>query len=311
MAQSSWPDPANGRVVTERQYELLAARFSDNGLYWQPGDAAPIYADGTGGRVVKVRADIYGSVRGYGWQSGSTGDTLAVAANATGATRQDRVVLRLTRADWTVRMAVKTGGTTLPPLTRDTGDSGVFEEHVAAVAVPNGATSLTAGTVTARPTAVGSRIRPQYSTDRTPNPNLGDIAFDSDLGQWIGWSGSAWKLIGTEDSGDVAITRGAKWRADGPNLVRSVGSTVSIDLNLLFGEALNEVISRGSVNDLLVATIPAAFRPSRYKFFLVSTGGAGETVRLQVQTDGKITAFQASDDLNWNQALRATLTYIR
>lgn len=310
MAQSSWPDPANGRVVTERQYELLAARFSDNGLYWQPGDAAPIYADGTGGLVVKVRADIYGSVRGYGWQSSSTGDTLPVAANATGATRQDRVVLRLTRSDWRVRMVVKTGGTTLPGLTRDLGDSGVFEEHVGVVAVPNGATSLTAGTVTARPTAVGRRIRPQYSTDRNPAPGLGEIDYDSDTGQWVGWNGSTWKLVGTEDSGDVAITRGPKWRPDGPCLVRSVGSVVSIDLNYLFGEALNEVISRGSISDLLVATIPAAFRPSRYKFFIVSTGGA-ENARLQVQTDGKITMFQATDDLNYNQALRATLTYIK
>jgi hypothetical protein len=36
MAEASWPDPADGRVVDERQYELLAARFSDDGLYWQP-----------------------------------------------------------------------------------------------------------------------------------------------------------------------------------------------------------------------------------------------------------------------------------
>lgn len=311
MAQASWPDPANGRVVTERQYELLAARFSDNGLYWQPGDAAPVYADGTGGRVVKVRAGIYGSLRGFGWESGTTGDTLAVAPNATGATRLDRVVLRLTRADWTVRMAVKTGGTTLPPLSRDTGDSGVFEEHVASVAVPNGATSLTAGAVTARPTAAGSRIRPQYSTDRNPAPGLGDIAFDSDTGLWVGWNGSEWKPIGAEDSGYVAVTRGPKWRSAGDNVVRAVGSTVDVELNLAFGEAVNEVISRSSIDDLLVATVPAAFRPSRYKFFLVSTGGSGESARLQVQPDGKITMFQATDDLNYNQALRATLTYVR
>lgn len=311
MAQASWPDPANGRVVTERQYELLAARFSDNGLYWQPGDTAPVYADGTGGRVVKVRSNIYGSLRGFGWESGSTGDTLAVAANATGATRQDRVVLRLTRADWTIRMAVKTGGTTLPSLTRDTGDSGVFEEHVAAVAVPNGATSLTAGTVTARPTATGSRIRPQYSTERNSAPVLGEIDYDFDTGQWVGWTGAAWEPVGAEDTGDVAVTRGPKWRSAGDNVVRAVGPVVDVELNLAFGEALNEVISRGSIDDLLVATIPAAFRPSRYKFFLVSTGGSGENARLQVQTDGKITMFQATDDLNWNQTLRATLTYIK
>lgn len=309
MAESSWPDPADGRVVTERQYELLSARYSDDGVYWQPSDPGPVYGDGSGGLVVHVRPDVYGSVRGFGWTSGSEATTLAITPNATGALRVDRVVLRLSRSDWTVRLVVKTGVTSPSDLTRDMGGSGVFETHVAWVAVDPGASSIAANKVTAWPTAVGSRVRAQYSADRNPKPRLGEIAFDYDLGQWSGWTGSAWKSIGADDTGDVAVTLGPKWRPDGSNLVRKVGLVVNVDLNLLFGELVNEVIFKANVSNLLVGTIPATFRPPRNKYCVAGLSGGGQ-VRLQAQPDGKITAWHSSEDLNYRQSMRASWSWL-
>src|SRR5690606_27759133 len=124
MAESSWPDPATSRSGPEGQSGQLAARFSADGLYWQPGDLEPGYGDGTGGLVVHVRPNLLGSVRGSGWTSGPSPGTLAIAPNNSGATRTDRVVLRLDRSDWTVRLAVNTGVSTL---TRDLGDTGKYE----------------------------------------------------------------------------------------------------------------------------------------------------------------------------------------
>lgn len=311
MTQSSWPDPANGRVVTERQYELLAARFSDNGLYWQPGDAAPVYADGTGGLVVKVRANIYGSLRGYGWESGTTGDTLAVAANATGATRQDRVVLRLTRSDWTVRMAVKTGGATLPGLTRDTGDSGVFEEHVGVVAVPNGAASLTAGTVTARPTAVGSRTRPQYSTDRNPAPVLGEIDYDSDTGLWVGWTGLTWaRLVPAPPAeSEDAIDLATKWpSASGINTARRYGPVISINLNVTRAV---DTFQGTDPNGSPLGTVPSLYRPTGYGRWFNAHITPNNYGRVRVETDGGIWLDNTTGPVTVGRILRATLTYLR
>jgi hypothetical protein len=309
MPQSSWPDPANGRVVTEAQFEILGARMTEDGLYWKPGDQKPVDADGTGGLVVKLPGGLNGQVRGFAWTSGE-GDTLTVAPNSTGQNRLDRVVLRLDRTNWTVRAVVKTGGTSLPPVTRNAAAGGVWEVHLAEVTVPNGATALTTDRVVARPVAVGSRVRVQWSTNRNPSPLQGEIAYEVDTGRWVGWNGTAWVSLGLDDIGDTALALGPKWKPDGSNLVTKSGRMVDIELNLIFGEVKDEVIFKGNVKGLLIATLPSnKFFPTRNKYTLGSLSSGG-TVDIQVQPDGKITAWRASENLDDGQTFRATVTYL-
>ncbi|MEU0458654.1 hypothetical protein ABZ322_38100, partial [Streptomyces sp. NPDC006129] len=151
--------------MTDVEYERLAARFSDNGVYGTPADAA-VVSPGVGLNVT-VRAGVYASVRGHGWTSGADGDTLPIAANSSGQTRIDRIVLRLTRADWTVRAVVKQGtpGAGVPSLSQSTGDTGTYEVPLAEARLLSGATSVT---VTRKELYVGTRVRPCTSSTRNP-----------------------------------------------------------------------------------------------------------------------------------------------
>lgn len=287
MAEASWPDPADGRVVDERQYELLAARFSDDGLYWQPGDPAPVYADGTGGLVVHVRAGLFGCVRGFGWTSGDSETDLAIVANNSGSTRTDRVVLRLDRSDWTVRLAVKQGVTSPGDLTRDAGDTGVWETHVAWVTVPNAASSILANQVVSRPTSIGSRIRPQHSADRDPKPHLGQVAYDSDTGAWVGWNGSSWRTL-LEDTGWVSLSPAnpSNW-SNHTCRVRRVNGIVYYEVNVRREGSALSTSTADSAAGSHILTLPAGFRPSLVMAQAVTLSG-GIVARLRIYPSGEL-----------------------
>ncbi|MFJ7100197.1 hypothetical protein [Streptomyces albogriseolus] len=220
MAQASWPDPADSRVVTDVQHEKLAARYSDDGVYGNPGDAAVVTAGV--GLTVLVRAGVYGSLRGHGWTSGTTGDTLPVDANSSGQTRIDRVVLRLDRSTWTVRAVVKPGtpGAGAPALTQATGDTGLYEIPLADVTVLNGAAAVT---VTRRELWVGSRVRPCTSSSRNPLPNVGEMCLETDTGTVRMWDGTTWAVLRKTDAtvnADVTLTA---WTATGASVMERRG----------------------------------------------------------------------------------------
>jgi hypothetical protein len=195
VAQQSWPSPAhNSRAVTDSEYEVLTARSVYSGVVGHPQDAAVVSA-GTGLTVV-VRNNVYGNVRGFAWYSGTTDETLPIAANSSGSTRIDRVVLRLDRSNWTVRPAVKPGtpGSGTPPsLTTDGIGVGVYEITLARVIVPTGATSVT---VTREELYIGSRIRACTSTTRPVGVTvLGEVCYETDTGCLRVWTGTAWSLV--------------------------------------------------------------------------------------------------------------------
>lgn len=313
MAETSGPfdpaDPENpqpSEVLTESAWELLTQHLLD-GVVGVPGDTGlQASASGSTARGIDLTTGK-ALVRGH-WYDNSSVKTLTSAANAASANRIDRAVLRLDRSANTVtaELLQGTAGAGTPALT-DTAT--VTDRPLWRWTISPGATA--ASGITDERQWLGSLIRPCTSTNRPTGARTGQIIYEVDTGRYVGWTGAAWKSLGTEDSGDVAASLGVKWRSAGPNTARAVGSTVSVDLNVAFGQAVNEVMFQRNIDDLHVVTVGAAFRPSRYKFFLVSTGGSGETARLQVQTDGKITMFQASHDLNYGQILRATLTYLK
>ncbi len=151
MAETSWPTTAGSRIVDDAQYEHLAWAWGRaDGILGNPGDTAVVYGDSSG-RQVKVRSGKRGHVRGRGWYSGTSDNTITIAANASGSTRIDVIVLRLTRSTWAVTAAVIAGtpGAGTPAITQDAtgGTTGVWEVPLAVVTVANGAATISAGNV--------------------------------------------------------------------------------------------------------------------------------------------------------------------
>src|SRR5690606_5262411 len=142
MAEASWPDPADGRVVTEWQYEQPAARFSAAGPDGTAFSRAPVVAGP--GMPGLVPAGQRASVRGCERERAASDVPLAIASNASGSTRTDWVVLRLDRSDWRVRGAIRQGspGSGPPSLVQQPGPTGVYEIPLARVRVTSGASSI-------------------------------------------------------------------------------------------------------------------------------------------------------------------------
>ncbi|MFI1723948.1 hypothetical protein, partial [Streptomyces sp. NPDC020489] len=185
--------------MTDVEYEKIAARFSDDGVYGDPSDTAVVSA-GTG-LTVNIRLGVEASVRGHAWTSGTSTVTLPVGANSTGTTRRDRVVLQLDRSTWNVRAKVIPGTVLLPSLTQQTGDTGVYEIPLANVTILNGAASVT---VTRAELYAGSRVRPCTSTTRNPQPRLGEVCVEMDTGTVRTWNGTSWAVLYSA-SGDIIV----------------------------------------------------------------------------------------------------------
>jgi hypothetical protein len=261
MAQSSWPDPAADRVVTDVQHELLAARFSDDGVYGNPLDPAVVTAGV--GLTVQIRADVVASVRGHGWTSGSTGDSLSVAANTSGATRIDRVVLRLSRSSWTVRAVVKQGTPGDGPPTLVTGDGfTTYEVLLANVTVLNGANSVTVGR---GERYVGSRIRPATSASLTdPNPRLADVKWQTDTKRLLLYDGDTDRTI-YSDSGQIDCGSPVlAWSSNAQHILQERNGSVHLRLGSWTRE--NGPLAAATESRLPVL-IPAAYRhPDRDQY---------------------------------------------
>lgn len=270
MAQDSWPSPAhNAREVTDAEYEKIASRFSDDGIYGSPADAAVVSAGA--GLSVDVRAEVRGSLRGHAWYSGATTVNLTIAANASGQTRVDRIVLRLDRSTWTVRAVVKQGtpGAGVPSLTQSVGDTGTYEIAIAEATLLSGAGTVT---VTRKELYVGTRHRACTSTTRNPVPHPGETCFETDTGRVRLWTGSAWVIV-FDDSGTIDIDTAV------PNWTVSVGSTLesrngSVHVRLGTWERTGATLP-GATNSRLPLLIPAAYRhPTRNQYAIAYITGA-------------------------------------
>jgi hypothetical protein len=149
VAESSWPSPSNSRLVGDDQYEKVALSYGPTGGV-VGGFTSPqlVYGDSTGMQV-KVAADRYALVRGHEWWSGSTIFTAAIGANASGSTRIDLVVLRLSRTTWDVNLTVIAGtpGSGAPSPVQNVGTTGSFDLPLALVTVASGASTVSAANV--------------------------------------------------------------------------------------------------------------------------------------------------------------------
>ncbi|MFG3660231.1 hypothetical protein [Streptomyces sp. NPDC047706] len=282
MAQDSWPSPSHAsRAVTDTEYEKMAARFSDDGVYGDPTDAA--VASAGVGLNVTVRAEARASVRGHAWYSGTTPVNLPVSANATGSTRTDWVVLRLDRSTWQVRAVIREGtaGAGAPALVQDTGDIGVFEVPLALVTVPAGASAVS---VTRAEQYVGTRLRPCTSTSRPAMPRRGDVCYEIDTGRLVLFNGSAWITV-YSDSGVINVSSAlSSW---------TVGITPVIwerngNVHFRLGE-FDRVGSSftGASDSRLPVLIPAGYRPTHHIYAVAYLTGS----RI-----GRVTVYAAGNE---------------
>ncbi|WP_171107466.1 hypothetical protein [Streptomyces sp. N502] len=259
MAQNSWPSPNyNARNVTDAEYEKLASRFSDDGVYGDPNDTAVVSAGV--GLSADVRAGVYASVRGHAWYSGTTTVNLPVSANASGSTRVDWVVLRLDRATWDVRATLREGtpGAGAPALVQDTGSTGVYEIPLAQVTILNGASVVS---VTRVEQYVGTRLRPCTSLSRPAMPRRGEVGYELDTGRLILYNGSAWITI-YSDSGVINCTSAlSSWNATITPVIWERNGNVHMRLGEF--QRVGSNFSAASDSRLPVL-IPAGYRPSHH-----------------------------------------------
>ncbi|NYV72993.1 hypothetical protein [Streptomyces sp. UH6] len=283
MAEASWPSPAyNDRSVTDAEYEALSARFSDDGIYGSPSDAAVVTA--AAGLNVQIAAGAQASVRGHYWTAGSTPFTLPVTSNSSGQTRYDMVVLRLDRSTWQVTAAVRQGtpGSSAPALVRDTGGTGLWEVPLAQVTVPNGAIAVT---VQRREMYVGARIRPATSSALPLFPHRGEQAFETDTGRLRMWTGSAWATVWAPTQSVTVDATVSGWATSVSSILDIATGTAHLRLGTW--ERTGGTVS-GATDTRLPVLIPSQYRdPTRSQYAVAYITGAKV---------GRLTIYAANSD---------------
>ena len=286
MAQTSYPLPGGGRIITDAEYERLVGQLVPSGWIGTVGDSAIVYGDSSG-MLVRVRANRQVHVRGFMWESGSSEFTKSIDTNTSGATRVDLVVVRLTRSTWAVTIEVRKGtpGAGAPAPVRDqTG--GVYEVPIATVTVANNASTISASAVysVAWMLAAGSIIR-CLSTYRPPHV-MGLPIYETNTGRfWIS-TGSIWALV-YEDTGWENLTVLSGWTKSptGGARVRKVGAQCTLEIDLFRSGA---TMKAGGSNTAM-AQLPAGFAPSgRGLIGIGSVNHVGGTVRFSVSTSGRV-----------------------
>ncbi|MFF8458515.1 hypothetical protein ACF06T_28755 [Streptomyces albidoflavus] len=286
MAEESWPHPGhNDRAVTDLEYEQLAARFSDDGVYGAPTDTPAVSAGP--GLAVTIRPGVQASIRGHAWNSGTTPLVLPVTPNTAGYTRYDRVVLRLSRADWTVQVLVRTGAPGFPsppPLVRSDGDTGSWDIPLATVTVLGNSASVT---VVRRELYVGARIRPCTSSNRPTVADVGDLAYEVDTGRLMVHTDTSggWAVLFERPAPVVIDSMPGAWNYD----VASVLEVQSGNVHLRLGAFIRmSGALPGATDSRLPVVIPAAYRHPTRNIYIpayITGGGFARLTAYSENTD--------------------------
>ncbi|MFG3710878.1 hypothetical protein [Micromonospora sp. NPDC047730] len=283
MASKSYPRPGyNSGSLTSVEHERLVHTSLPDGLGGHPNDPAPVIADGTGTRVVKVRAGLVVWLRGSYWESGPTDIALpSLEANTSGSPRIDMVVLRLDRSTYEIKEHVITGtpaaNPVAPALTFDTGNTGVYDFPLAEVRVNSGVTALPADTVTTRAWHLGEDGQIRCKTSTRPPGQVGRSVFDTEVGRWLVHNGTRW-LVAADDSGDLTLPLASGWAA-GFNTMRRVNGLVYVGVTI---QRKVRAIGTGLVT---FAQLPEGFRPTRPFEGVAFAPSSGEC-RVVINTNG-------------------------
>jgi hypothetical protein len=167
LTQEYWPFATGaGATVTEARWSAMAKQWMPDGVLAGYLNQLQVFADSTGMQV-KVRSGE-AHIQGHVFRSDAE-EILAVAANNSGSTRLDRVVVRLSWVAKTITIAVKTGTASLPALQQD---SSVWEISLAQISVANLASTIASGNVSDLRTLVSSGLSASATDPPTANAQV-------------------------------------------------------------------------------------------------------------------------------------------
>ncbi|TDC02274.1 hypothetical protein E1091_01100 [Micromonospora fluostatini] len=279
MVSFSYPNPDyNDGEVVEGEYERLMAPLTPDGLIGHPSDDPPVFTNGVGTRVVRIIRSRRAYVRGFIYDSGGTDLEVTLAANTSGTTRVDLVVLRLDRSTWRVREAVITGtpGQGAPsPL--DT--SAYFDFPLAAVTVAHNASTLAAGATKLLAWYVRSDGQILCTGDTRPPHDQGRIVYETTTNRWLLSTGTRWR-VQSEDTDWESLPLATGWSATINNLRRVDG----VAYLLASPQRTGGNIGTGPVT---LGNLPTGYHCSRVFEGLVNAPSSGDG-RIVVNPSGLV-----------------------
>lgn len=220
MAATTFPLPADGRPVSDAQWEQIGHGFMGSGWVGRPGDAAPVFADSTGPQV-KIRSGQIFYVQGHGYTTGSSDIIVGpFAANGAGSTRIDRVVLQLSRTTYGVTPVIiqgVAGSGSSPAYTQNSvfSGAGVWQIPLCSVSLAPGFTSVSSGNVTVEVQPAGDWWRPwgvmggrEYAST---NGEIGYVEGYGGAHQDGGAVAFHWPVMDIMTTGTVYLAKGRRY----------------------------------------------------------------------------------------------------
>ncbi|MEU0078575.1 hypothetical protein ABZY58_11815 [Micromonospora tulbaghiae] len=305
MASDSYPRPGyNSGIVTELLYERLVHAQAPDGLLGDPTDPALVFTDGVGTRMVRIRPNRLGLVRGFQYDSGPDEISFQLPANTSGATRYDLIVLRLNRATYRVQEAhiqgLPGGG---PPSPVQQTDSGFWDLPVAQVTVPNNANLLGGGAVTPLAWYIGPDGN-ILCTDKTRPPHAkGRTAYEVNTKRWILSDGaSKWTYV-LDDSGVMSLPLLENFAAAENNLQRRNGQAI-LTLKVRRTNA-----GFAAATETRVASLPDGFTPTFPAQSAALYWSGGSAAGLRVTAAGVYVVTPAGVAVNQNRSVDGQVTW--
>lgn len=301
MASESYPNSGhNSGAVSNLEHERLTHAQASDGLIGHPGDDPLVYADGTGTRLVKLRAEGLALVRGSQWYSGSSVINMpSLAANGSGQPRIDLVVLRLNRADYTVTEAAITGtpgaNPVAPSPTADIGSTGTWDMPVATVRVESGATAITSDKVKNVAWYINNDGQILCTASTRPSHHVGRSILETDTGRLYLSNGTSW-MRAVEDSGITAASVVSGYTAS--------HNTLHIRNGWVFSQltvSRNASMSAGVAYQ--VATVPAGYRPPYVVQSVAVVRATGVVAAISVDPGNGMVRVNLSANLSANQSI--------
>jgi hypothetical protein len=249
-------DGGAGATLGEDFYfDVMAPQFTYDGVDGDPSSSDLSVYGNSSGMLVLVRVG-QAMVRGSGYQL-TAEKSVTIAANSSGQTRYDRIVLKHDRTANTLTAIVLAGtpGAGVPPALVQTGT--VWELPLAIVTVDTGAVTIASNKVAddrqflARPTLIVATIAKLPAVARK-----GQYAYLASTGQTMLYNGTAW-TASPADSGFVTVSALSAFTFAGLRF-RKLGPVVHIR-----GYAVRSGAAFGpGMQDAALCTVPTGMLPA-------------------------------------------------